>query len=334
MLLPFFHLSKGGSIAASVMSFSSQIKAELCRQGQKDDACARAELAGILHTGGIFSFGSGKPALLLNTEHSDIVTRVFSLAKRCFSIDCELHRKQGLKKIETYCIKLCFPNFPDALDALALSLSLGIGPDEARFAALCAPAGCQEAFLRGAFLGGGSMTDPQKAYHLEFVSGSAAVAREIWQLLCGLGLGAGAMPRRENHIAYIKGIEDIITLLTLLGAHAAVLELENIRILKNIRNNVNRQINCENANIDKTVRSAMAQVENIRLIEASIGLASLPDGLQEAAELRLQNPEASLSELAALSGEGSRSRINHRLRRLSEIAQELRDKGKIPPALL
>ena len=110
--------------------------------------------------------------------------------------------------------------------------------------------------------------------------------------------------------------------------------MENIRILKNIRNNVNRQINCENANIDKTVRSAMAQVENIRLIEASIGLASLPDGLQETAELRLQNPEASLSELAALSGEGSRSRINHRLRRLSEIAQELRDKGKIPPALL
>ena len=310
------------------MSFSSQIKAELCRQGQKDDVCALAELAGILHTGGILSFGSGKPALLLNTEHSDIVTRVFALAKRCFSIDCELHRKQGLKKMETYSIRLCLPNFPDALEALALSLSLGIGPDAARFAALCAPAGCQEAFLRGAFLGGGSMTDPNKTYHLEFVSGSAAVAEEIRLLLCSLGLGAGAMPRRENHMAYIKGIEDIITLLTLLGAHSAVLELENIR------NNVNRQINCENANIDKTVRSALAQVENIRLIEASIGLASLPSGLQETAELRLQNPEASLSELAALSGEGSRSRINHRLRRLSEIAQELREKGKIPPALL
>ncbi len=110
------------------------------------------------------------------------------------------------------------------------------------------------------------------------------------------------MPRKENFIAYVKGSEDIITLLTLLGAHASVLDMENIRILKEIRNNVNRQINCESANIDKTVRSAMAQVKSIHLIEKTMGLASLSEGLLETAEVRLQNPEASLSELAALFG--------------------------------
>ena len=150
------------------------------------------------------------------------------------------------------------------------------------------------------------MGDPSRAYHLEFVSGRSEVAEELRDLLCALGLGAGAMPRKENFIAYVKGSEDIITLLTLLGAHASVLDMENIRILKEIRNNVNRQINFESANIDKTVRSAMAQVK------------------------RLQNPEASLSELAALSG-CSRSRINHRLRRLCEIAEQIRQKGDAPP---
>ena len=320
-------------MAAHMTSFSSQIKTELCRQNDRDSACNFAELAGIVHTGGILGFGAGRPALLLHTEHRDVVTRIFSLAKKCLDVDCELRRIQGLKKAETYRVKLNLPDLSQALHTLGLSTRSGIGPDRQRLAALCAAAGCKEAFLRGAFLGGGSMADPKKAYHLEFVSGSEAVAKEIRQLLCGFGLGAGAMPRRERFIAYIKGIEDIITLLTHLGAHAAVLELENIRILKEIRNNVNRQINCESANIDKTVRSAMAQAENIRLIEASIGLSALPEGLQETAELRLQNPEASLSELAALSGGVSRSRINHRMRRLAEIAEELRQSGGAPPSL-
>ncbi len=316
-----------------MLTFSSQIKAELCRQSDKGRACAFAELAGIVHTGGILAFGSARPALLLNTEHGDVVTRIFSLARKCFGVECELARRQGLKKAGTYRVKIAPPDFPAALLALGLSLSPGIGPDPAAFPSLCAPAGCREAFLRGAFLGGGSMADPCKRYHLEFVSGSGAVAGEIRQLLSGFGLAAGAMPRRESFIAYIKGVEDIITLLTLLGAHAAVLELENIRILKGIRNNVNRQINCESANIDKTVRSALAQAENIRLIDAVLGLSSLPEGLQETAELRLQNPEASLSELAALSGGVSRSRINHRMRRLAEIAEQLRQKGSAPPSL-
>ena len=314
------------------MSFSSKIKTELCRQNLKGPECALAELAGMLHTGGILSFGAGHPALLLNTEHGDVVTRIFSLAKKCFQVDCALSRKQGLKKAETYSVRIAVPDLPGALRALALSLSSGIGPDSERMDCLLAPAGCREAFLRGAFLGGGSMADPGKAYHLEFVSGSQAAAGEIHQLLCGFSLNAGTMPRREGYISYIKGIDDIITLLTHLGAHAAVLELENIRILKDIRNTVNRQINCENANIDKTVRSALVQLENIRLIDAVAGLSSLPEGLQETALLRLEHPEASLSELAALSGGVSRSRINHRLRKLGEIAEHLRDTGGAPPS--
>lgn len=309
------------------MSFSSKVKTELCRQTSRDAVCALAELAGLMHAGGILAFRSGKPALVFNTEHRDVVTRVFSLVKKCFGLDCELELKQGLKKADIYSLRIPAENLSSLLCSLGLGLS---GPEPKTLAKLLEPAGCREAFLRGAFLGGGSMGDPSRAYHLEFVSGRSEVAEELRDLLCALGLGAGAMPRKENFIAYVKGSEDIITLLTLLGAHASVLDMENIRILKEIRNNVNRQINCESANIDKTVRSAMAQVKSIHLIEKTMGLASLSEGLLETAEVRLQNPEASLSELAALSG-CSRSRINHRLRRLCEIAEQIRQKGDAPP---
>ena len=172
------------------------------------------------------------------------------------------------------------------------------------------------------------MADPGKAYHLEFVSGSQAAAGEIHQLLCGFSLNAGTMPRREGYISYIKGIDDIITLLTHLGAHAAVLELENIRILKEMRGNVNRQVNCETANINKTVSAAVKQTEDIEYIRDTIGLEALPDNLQEIARVRLMRPDATLKELGeALNPAVGKSGVNHRLRKLGAVAEELRQQA-------
>ena len=191
---------------------------------------------------------------------------------------------------------------------------------------VCTQTCCKRAFLRGAFLTCGSLSDPEKDYHLEFVLRNEAQANMLREVLASLSVEAGTVMRKKSHVLYIKDSEMIATVLTLADAHVALMDLENIRILKEVRNDVNRRVNCETANIEKTVRAASKQVEDIRFLASRPGFDDLPEELKMTAALRLEHPEVSLSELAMLHPASvSRSGINHRLRKLCDMADRIRN---------
>jgi DNA-binding protein WhiA len=183
----------------------------------------------------------------------------------------------------------------------------------------------KRAYVRGAFLGGGSISNPERTYHLEFVTHSEEYALDLCKLINSFGLNSKVIQRKNSFIIYIKEGEQIVDLLNILGAHTSLLELENIRIMKEMRNNVNRLVNCETANLSKTVNAAVRQVESIKLIQNQIGLKRLPKNLREIAELRLNYPDESLKELGEmLDPPVGKSGVNHRLRKIEKIAEELR----------
>jgi len=184
-------------------------------------------------------------------------------------------------------------------------------------------------FLRGAFLGAGSVSDPNRGYHLEIVCRSEIFARKLLQLIQSFGLNAKSVLRKGNSVVYLKEGEGISEFLTLVGAAGSTLEFENTRVVKNVRNYINRTSNCETANMQKTAEAAVHQAQSILYIKENKGLEHLPLPLQEAAELRLNHPEATLSELAAISGMG-RSAVNYRLTKLMQIAHDLQiEKGEL-----
>ncbi|MCR5828747.1 MAG: DNA-binding protein WhiA [Lachnospiraceae bacterium] len=191
---------------------------------------------------------------------------------------------------------------------------------------VCTQTCCKRAFVRGAFLACGSLSNPEKDYHLEFVLKNEAQAEMLKEVLASLSVEVGTVMRKKAHVLYVKDSEIIAMLLTLADAHVALMELENIRIVKEVRNDVNRRVNCETANIEKTVRAASKQVEDIRFLASQPGFDELPEELKMTAGLRLEHPEVSLSELAELyPASVSRSGINHRLRKLCDMAEKLRN---------
>ena len=185
---------------------------------------------------------------------------------------------------------------------------------------------CRRAFLRGAFLGAGSMSDPNKSYHFEIVCDSDVMAKQIQRLMCDFSMDAKIVRRKKSYVVYLKEGDQIADILNIMEAHVSLMELENIRILKDMRNTVNRKVNCETANIHKTVSAAVKQVEDITYIKNTVGLDELPEGLEEIAKVRLQYPEATLKELGdLLIVPLGKSGVNHRLRKLSNIAEKLRE---------
>ncbi len=188
---------------------------------------------------------------------------------------------------------------------------------------------CVRAYIRGAFLSSGSIADPEKGYHFEIVTSCKKKANQLISKLEIFGIEAKSIERKGHIVVYIKEGSQIVDVLNVMEAHNALMELENIRIVKELRNSVNRQVNCETANINKTVNAAVKQVEDIKYIQSRIGLDELPIQLREAAILRLEYPEAPLKELANLMNPPvGKSGINHRLRKLCQIAEELRDKRR------
>ena len=178
--------------------------------------------------------------------------------------------------------------------------------------------------MRAAFLCVGSMSDPEKEYHLEFACTEGDTAEQIREVLNGYGMGAKVIRRKKYHVVYLKDSEEIAQVLGLIGAHVSLMELENRRIMKEVRNSVNRRVNCETANISKTVNAAQSQIRDIRFLEREGRLRELPEGLRKIAELRLEYPEVSMSELGRMcSPPISKSGVSHRLRKLSEHAQRL-----------
>ena len=187
---------------------------------------------------------------------------------------------------------------------------------------------CRRAFLRGAFLASGSISDPEKFYHLEIVCATEAKAKQIQSIMATFNMEAKIVIRKRYFVVYIKEGNQIVDMLNVMEAHLSLMEFENIRILKEMRGNVNRQVNCETANINKTVSAALKQVDDIVYIRDTIGFESLPPGLLQIAQARLEKPEATLKELGEdLEPPVGKSGVNHRLRKLCDMAQRLREQG-------
>ncbi|WP_312712079.1 DNA-binding protein WhiA, partial [Proteiniclasticum ruminis] len=186
----------------------------------------------------------------------------------------------------------------------------------------------KKAYIKGSFLGSGSVSNPEKAYHLEFVVNSLELAEELKELINSYGLTSKVIARKNSHIVYLKEGEQIVDILSIIGAYNSLFEFENVRIVKDMRNNVNRLVNCETANLSKTVNAAVRQVESIKLIEKEIGLGRLSKPLRDIAELRIEYPDESLKELGEmLNPPVGKSGVNHRLRKIEKIADELRKGG-------
>ena len=184
---------------------------------------------------------------------------------------------------------------------------------------------CKRAFIRGAFMAAGSISDPNKSYHFEIVCATPQQAEQLRTVISDFGMDAKVVERKKHHVVYLKEGAQIVDMLNIMEAHVALMNLENVRILKEMRNSVNRQVNCETANINKTVNAAVKQIEDIKFIQEKGRLQELPDNLYEMAQVRLEHPEAPLKELGAyLNPPVGKSGVNHRLRKISEIAENMR----------
>lgn len=310
------------------MSFSSKVKDELCRISE-DSRRTTAELFGMVSGAGNISLSAGGMALKIRSESLPAAKRTYQMLKQFFSIDSEICVIENkLKKKNAY--ELVVQGRETVLGLLHL---LGFPTENALFLHHAPPNAMMEktadrsAFLRGLFLGCGTMSNPKKNYHLEFVLGNKDFAYCILNILKRAKIIAKSVSRKEIYVVYLKSGDDIASLLAAVGAHSAVLELENIRVLKEMRNNVNRAVNCETANINKTVDAAVRQLRAIQTIEEKIGLDSLSEPLAGAAQLRRNYPEASLHELVELSATHvTKSGLNHRFRKILNIADALLSK--------
>jgi DNA-binding protein WhiA len=316
------------------LSFASDVKNELARLTEGDDCCHIAELTALLRMGGTVLIG-GKSYLgiTFTTENAAVARKVLSLIKRGFNLRTEVtvSRGQRLKKRNTYAIKvLPSPQVTELLSQLGILQGdqINVASDRDLLRRSC----CRRTYLRGAFLGGGSVNKPEGVYHLELVTGNVNFAETLIWAMKPFRLPARMTDRKNEYVVYLKDGDAIAAFLQVIGAHDALMVFENIRVVKDMRNQVNRLVNCETANLQKTVNASVRQTEKIRRIARKVGLENLTHSLRVAAELRISHPEGSLQDLVdALDGRVGRSGMNHRLRKLEQIADELEDGGKHEP---
>ena len=300
------------------MSFSNEVKNELARLESTKTCCDKAELLGLLRMSGAVVIRGMNVGIHFTTENAALARKVLQLLKNHYQVQTEVlvTRSRRLKKNNRYQVHvLPAPNVSKALTELKL-LSVESDTKNPLLSNNC----CKRTFLRGAFLGGGSISRPASDYHLEMVTQNQSFARDIIKIMHNFSLKAKLTDRKNDYIVYLKDGESIANFLNVIGAHAAMMELENMRIVKEMRNNVNRVVNCETANLGKTVKAAFRQVQCIKYLEEHLGLFQLPDNLQQTAKLRLEHPEASLNDLVEYSGGIGKSGINHRLKKLEEMA--------------
>nr|WP_317439127.1 DNA-binding protein WhiA [uncultured Enterocloster sp.] len=315
------------------MSFSSKVKEELSRQWSPARHCQIAETAAVLSLcGRVKISASDHYAIEIHTENLAVARKYFTLLKKTFNINTDvlIRRGQMPERSRTYMVAV--REHEDALRVLQASKLLDSYGEIAEDLSLihnvvvqnvC----CKRAFIRGAFLSAGSISDPEKFYHFEITCASMRKAKQLQGLMASFDIEARIVLRKRYFVVYVKEGSQIAELLQIMEAPVALMELENIRIVKEMRNSVNRQVNCETANINKTVSAAVKQMEDIRYIQDTIGLESLPENLQEMARVRLERPEATLKELGeALEPPVGKSGVNHRLRKLSLMAEDLREK--------
>jgi conserved hypothetical protein len=311
------------------VSFSADVKNELARVTDEHNCCHIAEIAALMRMGGTLVIGGHSiPGINFTTENAAVARKVLTLIKSRFDLVTEVvvTRARRLKKANSYHVRV--PPSPLVTELLAeLGIMRGEMINAGRDTGLLRKACCRRAYIRGAFLGGGSVSRPEGEYHLELVTGNLDFAKTLVRLLKAFGLPARLTDRKQDYVVYLKDGDAITSLLRIMGAHNALFAFENVRVVKDMRNQVNRLVNCETANLQKTVNAAVRQLESIKLIAARLGLGKLPANLQAAAELRLAHPEATLQELVDLAdGQVGKSGMNHRLRKLEQIARDLEGK--------
>ena len=316
------------------MSFSSKVKDELSRQVNPARHCQIAEIAAILSLCGKIKISDQDHfSIEIHTENVAVARKYFTLLKKTFNIGTDVSIRRGayLKRNRTYIVAV--REHEDAIRVLqAAKLLNEYGEVSENLSVVrnvvvqntC----CRRAFIRGAFLASGSISDPEKFYHFEIVCATQPKAEQLRELIATFDIEAKIVRRKKYYVVYIKEGSQIVDILNVMEAPVALMELENIRIVKEMRNSVNRQVNCETANINKTVSAAVKQMDDIRYIQAVIGLDGLPDNLRELALGRLERPDATLKELGeALNPPVGKSGVNHRLRKLGILADDLRERS-------
>jgi cell division protein WhiA len=315
------------------VSFTAEVKDELSRIEPKRPCCLKAELAALVRIEGTLHIsGPGRYRLEIATETAPVARAVIKLLHGVYSLKTELTvRRSVLHKTNNYLITVpTQPRLPAALSELGIlgddGFSLGIDPG------LVKRDCCAISYLRGAFLGGGFVADPHGDFHFELTAETEQLAEDLVGLMARFDIEARLAKRRGTFAVYLKGAEPIVTFLALVGAHRALLRTEDVRIVKSLRNDVNRLVNAEIANQQKASDAAISQIEAINALAAGPGLDNLPPALRELAELRLANPEVSLRELGELADPPlTKSAVYHRVRRIEELAEEMLAEGK-PPA--
>ena len=301
------------------MSFSSNVKAELCKDSLSKKTCAVAEGYGVLLYCNTFS----STEIRIITESRDFAARLPRLFKKAFGITFDQEpaaqdrgKLQFAISSEDKIAKIFETLQMDLKASLTLHVNFGMLEEEAE---------CM-AYLRGAFLAGGSVTDPAKRYHLEMTTSHYKVSRETCALLIECGFSPKELSRGGNNILYFKQSDYIEDFLTAIGAQVSAMGVMEAKVEKDLRNGVNRRVNCETANLTKVVDASMGQMAAIRALEEAGELDKLPGKLRETALLRRENPEATLQELAAmLNPPITKSAINHRMRKLLELARALEE---------
>lgn len=311
------------------MSFSGKVKDELSKQCPVARHCQIAEVAAIISLCGRIGISQNDTySVRIHTENIAVARKYFTLLKKEYNIDTEISIRQS-SKLRNYTITI--KHHKDAMKVLQASKLI----DE--YGEICENLSvssniliqkecCKRAFIRGAFLASGSISDPEKFYHFEIVCTTEDKAVQLKNIIQYFNIDAKIVERKKHFVVYIKEGAGIVDILNVMEAHVALMDLENVRILKEMRNSVNRKVNCETANLKKTVSAAVKQIEDIKFIRDKVGLSVLSDNLEEMARLRLDNPDASLKELGEmLTPAVGKSGVNHRLRKICEIADDLRE---------
>ncbi len=308
------------------MSFTAEVKDELSRVEPRRACCTKAQLAALVRIEGTLHItGPKRYRLEIATETAPVARNTIKLLHGVYGLKTELTvRRSVLHKTNNYLITVPVqPRLDAALGELGIvgenGFQLGVEPN------LVQRDCCAIAYLRGAFLGGGFVADPHGDFHFELTAESEQLAEDLAALMTRFGIDVRIATRRGTHAVYLKGAEPIVTFLALVGAHRALLRTEDVRIVKSVRNDVNRLVNAEIANQIKTAEAALGQLEAIEYLTATMGLESLPPALGELAHLRMTHPHVSLRELGELADPPlSKSAVYHRVRRIEELAERMR----------
>ena len=315
------------------MSFSSKVKEELSKECNSPRHCCIAETAAIISMCGKVIFDEKDHVRIeIHTENVTVARKYFTLLKKTYNIntDISIRHSSSLNKNRSYVLSV---NDDETARKILMTCRLmkPFGVIEEDFSIsdslIIQRECCKRAFIRGAFLAAGSVSDPVKTYHCEIVCLSEAKAKQLQMIMETFNINARVIKRRKYFVVYVKDSSQVVDLLNIMGAYNALMDMENVRIVKDMRNNVNRKVNCETANINKTVSAAVKQIEDIRFIQMSSAFDELPESLQEMAELRVRYPEATLAELGQLLDTPvGKSGVNHRLKKISLFADELRER--------